>query len=811
MVVLIASLVSSPCFAQQRTARAYGVVHSTRGTPISQATIFVVGTSLNTNANDNGEFELRVPSGREVKVVASMLGYTRDTVLYNFSSGERKQLTFTLEEQAGEIDAVEVVSNERRRGVVEFVDVKNISSVSGASGNFENIIKILPGVQSSNELSSQYSVRGGSYDENLVYVNGVEIYRPMLTKTGQQEGLSFINPNMVSSVEFSTGGFSAEYGDKMSSVLNVQYKRPTTLGGAAEVSLMGASASADFATPNQMLSGTVGFRYKRTTYLLSSLDTKGNYDPTFSDVQANFTFEPIKNLTFNLLGSYASNKYNFAPTDRNTSFGTINNAMNFRMFYEGQERDKYESLLGALAVKYKLNENVNLGLSFSATGLIEEEKYDILAQYLISQSSGGSLIETDNNVNVGSLQEHARNYTNTNIYNLSHNGSWRHGDGLLSWGLRAQYYEVIDTENTWHIIDSAGYIISSLNTGDSLYVTEGVFSDSRVHNQRYSGYIQETYYFELANDHQIRITPGIRFNYTSLSKEFLVSPRIQVAWYPNKNKNLQIFAAVGSYNQPAFFKEMKNAEGVLNTSLKAQKSWHFVLGGSTIFQFKEIPCKFTTEAYYKRLSDLVPYTQENISLSYVGENMAKGYVWGVDFKLNAELIKGTESWVSASIMQAKQDVIGDSYVKNGEVIYPGYFPMANDQRFNLSILIQDQIYKYPQWRAHLVVNYGTSLPTFIPNSNRYDTYFRMPAYKRVDLGLSYVVFDKVAKVNTNRSLSFLESFIVSIEALNLFDMVNTSSYLWVNAVSANTQEKLMVAVPNYLTPFRLNLKLSITF
>ncbi|MDR0711406.1 MAG: TonB-dependent receptor plug domain-containing protein [Prevotellaceae bacterium] len=727
-----------------------------------------------------------------------------------YAAGENADTVKHLE---GKLDEVVVVSRDPRSGVMERIDVRTLANLAGASSNFENILKILPGVHSSNELSSQYSVRGGSYDENLVYVNGVEIYRPMLTRTGQQEGLSFINPNMVSTVDFSTGGFGAEFGDKMSSVLNVAYRRPTSFGGSAEANLMGASVSCDFALPQKNFGGVVGMRYKRSTYLLGTLDVKGEYDPSFSDLQAALYFDPAPNLSFSLLGSCAVNRYRFTPTNRETSFGTLDNPTTFIMYYEGGENDLTQNLLGALTAKYRLSDYVVLGFTGSVTTMLEQERYDILGEYWLTQTIASSSENfNSSDIGVGASLDHARNEAVTNVYVAEHNGSWYHSGGTLKWGLKAMRYSVNDAVNRWRRIDSAGYMMP--HSEENLYAMNSAYANTYMDAWQYSLFVQETYDIGIGSDHLLRLTPGCRITYVALSEELLASPRLQAVFFPYGKKDFQFFAAAGAYHQPAFFKEMKNPEDMLlNTDITAQRSWHLTLGTSATFAVYDIPFRLTSEAYYKRLSNLVPYRQENIALMYDLRRRADGFIWGVDARLSAELVKGAESWLSLSIMKAQQDVHGDCYLTaDGQLVQPGYFAMPNDQRLNLSILLQDHLPGMAQWRACLALNYGTGLPSLAPAADRYDMIFRMPPYQRVDLGLSYVLFDSTEGALLKKTFGgALQSGIITLEALNIFNTRNISSYLWVNTTQYAEQPAAMVAVPNFLTPFRLNLKLGITF
>lgn len=720
----------------------------------------------------------------------------------------------TLRQLEGALEEVVVTGRESRTGVVERIDVRTLSKLAGASGSFENILKILPGVHSSNELSSQYSVRGGSYDENLVYVNGVEIYRPMLTRTGQQEGLSFINPNMTSAIDFSTGGFGAEFGDKMSSVLNVAYRRPTSFGGSAEANMLGASAACDFAFPEQKLGGVVGMRYKRATYLLGTLDVKGEYNPSFSDLQTAIYFEPARNLSLSLLGSYALNRYRFEPTNRETSFGTLDNPTTFIMYYEGGEDDLTQNLLGALTAKYRLADNVVLGFTGSAVAMLEQERYDILGEYWLKKTVSGSAVsDNSSDIGVGASLDHARTSAATNVYAAEHSGSWYHSSGALKWGLKVLRYHVHDEVSRWQRIDSAGYMLPRSET--SLTTMSSAYADASTGAWQYSLFVQEAYSIDLGGGRLLCVTPGFRATVVALSREALISPRMQAIFYPRGRKDRQLFVAAGAYHQPAFFKELKNPDMQLNTTVAAQRSWHLTLGASATFLWNAIPFRLTSEAYYKQLRNIIPYRQDNIALLYDWRYRANGFVWGLDARLSAELVSGAESWISLSLMQAQQDVQGDAYLTgDGKTVYPGYFPMPNDQRLNLSILLQDHLPALPQWRACLAMSYGTGLPALAPASDRYDLTFRMPPYRRVDVGLSYVLFDgaqgqgEALKKKLGRGL---KSCTATLEVLNLFNTRNVASYLWVRTVQYAEQPAAMVAVPNYLTPLRLNVKLGITF
>ncbi|GHU94816.1 TonB-dependent receptor [Bacteroidia bacterium] len=694
-----------------------------------------------------------------------------------------------------DVDAVIVSHPQGRRYVLEVLDSKLLNSIAGTDHPFENVLKVLPGVQSGNELSAQYAVRGNSIDDNLVYVNGVEIFRPMLTRTGQQEGLSFINPQLVSSAEFSTGGFLSEFGDKMSSVLNVQYKRPTTNGGNVEGSLLGASASYHFYSPRTKLSGAVGLRYKRYDYLLGTLDTKGMYNPTFADIQSILHYDFSSRLSLHFLGSFALNRYDFAPVDRKTTFGTLTNPVTFMMYNEGGEHDTYSHLLGALTLRYTPHSALELDFTASGNRLNEQERLDILSEYWFTETSAKP---NSDNLDVGALREHARNYLDLQHWQLSHNGAWHNDWGNMKWGLQSQFYTVNDRIEKWQLLDSAGYIVPRSN---DLTMNKFLNKHNTLFNQHHAGYVQQSFDVFFAASQQLRFTPSLRVTYSAANNECLVSPRFQAIWFPQSERQLQFYFSTGWYQQPPFYKEMRDSEAILHTHLTAQKAVHFVLGTHSLFSVQQIPCKFTAEVYYKHLYDLVPYMQDNVDIAYFPQHTARGRIYGLDVKLNFAMLQGVDSWVSLSLMKAQQNIANDG---------SGWLPMPNDQRINLSAMVQDRAIMNSRLQAYLLGHYGSTLPVFVPNnSNNYAAYRQMPAYSRIDFGVRYVLFDETISLKKNTIFSFLKSCVFTIEVLNLFDQLNTSSYLWVPIANSNGTQ--MAAVPNYLTARRLNFKIAIGF
>ena len=791
-----------------------GTVKDADGKPITFANVQVEGTTIGVATNANGFFRILVAPSDSVRLVFSSLGFAIAKQTISISSEERISIEVTLISSSSELDEVSVISFHRRFGNIERINPKDLEFIPDASGSFESILKSLPGVSSTHELSSQYSVRGGNFDENLVYVNDIEIYRPFLIRSGQQEGLSFINSDMVEGIEFSAGGFNAEYGDKMSSVLNIRYRQPSQNSARTEASLLGASGMVEGISNNGKFTHLTGIRYKTSQYLLTSLDVSGDYTPIFLDFQSNLSWRISQAFRISFLGNYSSNRYQFAPDVRETRFGSFTNALQLKVFYQGQEMNKFETMQGALTAEYRPNNKTILKFIGGSYIAQESETFDIIGQYLLNEldntlgstTYGDSLI----NVGIGGFINHARNFLNANFHRAEHLGSFVTENNNLKWGIRYQYEFIDDKISEWDLIDSSGYAVPY--NGELLTLSYSLKSLNRIASNRVSGYIQNSFKINL-NDWELTTTAGVRFSYWSFNQEWNISPRATIMVKPNWERDIAFHISGGYYHQPPLYKEYRMPDGTLNKNIKSQESIHAVFGVEYLFTAWDRPFRFQTELYHKELNYLIPYKVDNVRIKYSGLNQAKGYAQGIDFKVNGEFVEGAESWASLSLMRTYEDIIDDFYTNElGDKVYPGYYPRPTDQRFSVGAFFQDYIPGNPTYRVHLTGFYGTGLPFSIPGSPRYDLVARMPSYKRVDIGFTKVFKDdrgKGGKAFANTP--WLKSFWVSAEIFNLFDFRNTISYLWVQTVSNQSNESGKYAVPNYLTSRRINIKLSAKF
>jgi hypothetical protein len=774
------------------------VVTGEKGRALELANISIKNYPIGTVTDRKGEYLLRVPAEKQVTIVFSLLGYLPQEKTIEANAEERIELNLQLQINSEEIGEVQVSRSRKGNGNISRIDPKftNIMPDASSSG-VEALIKTLPGVSSNNELSSQYSVRGGNFDENLVYVNDIEIYRPFLVRSGRQEGLSFINSDMVSSIEFSAGGFDAKYGDKMASVLDIKYRKPTEFNGSAAISMLGGNLHVEDISKNKKLSYTGGVRYKTNRYLLGSLDEKGEYNPNFVDLQTYVTYRFSDQFDLSFLGNVSQNNYNFIPQTRETSFGTFETAYNTKVYFEGQEKDKFQTLLGALSANYHPSNDLNLKFIASAFQTKEEVNYDILGDYylnelerdLASESVGDSIL----NLGIGTFLNHARNKLEAHVYSFSHKGAYNTTDHLLNWGVKFQLEDIDDRINEWELRDSTGYSVPY--SDENVTLARVVTTDNQMQNMRITGHVQDTYAIPI-NRGELYVTGGLRFHYWDFSSEFLLSPRFALNYYPDWETNISFRIAGGSYQQPAFFKELKDRDGNINSDVKAQKSTQFVLGSDYLFRAWDRPFKLTSEVFYKNFSHLVPYQVENVQIRYLGDQESTGYATGIDFKVNGEFVSGVQSWASVSLLQTKEDVVGDGH---------GWIRRPTDQRVNVSLFFQDYFPGNPSYKMHLAAFYGARLPTGPPNSERYMDTYKMPPYRRLDIGFSKILIGPETQ-HSSKLLSKVKNMWVSLEILNLLGINNTVSYFW---VSSNTGD--MYAVPNYLTNRKLNLKLSIKF
>ena len=782
--------------------------------PLVAVNISIIDQSGGLISDKDGLYKVNIKANRSYVIAFSFIGYETEKIrVPMLKKGQKYTLNISLEESNTLLDDIIVKDQKSRKNNLSRIKTKHVEVIPGSGGGIESVLKTLPGVSSANELSSQYSVRGGNFDENLVYVNGIEVYRPFLIHSGQQEGLSFVNTDLVGSILFSAGGFSAKYGDKMSSVLDIKYKQPKKTASSLSLSLLGGSAHLEGISKNRRLSYLVGFRHKSNQYLLSSLDTEAEYVPRFSDLQTYLNYKINTNWDISLLTNISKNQYQMIPQDRNTDFGTFNEALRLTVFFEGQELDKYETYFGALSTRFNPNTKVQLELTGSAFQTFEQENFDILGEYWLYQLDNNLGSDNFGDVafdrGVGKYIKHARNSLDARVINFSHKGNYNDKDISLVWGLKFQNEDINDRISEWTLIDSAGFTLphpydsigSTSNSNQQVLMNEILKTDINISSTRQSGYLE--YSQDLNN---FSLNAGTRSSYWSYNEELLVSPRVSLAYAPNWEKDVVFRLASGIYYQSPFYKELRYPDGRLNNNIESQKSTHYVVGSDYLFYKWGRPFKWITELYYKKLDNLIPYKVDNVRIQYLAENNSKGYATGVDFKINGEFVSGVESWASLSIMQTEEDIIGDSYIdENGNTIEPGYIPRPTDQRVNFSLFFQDYIPGNLNYKMHLNMIYGSGLPFGPPKSEKYEDILRIPDYRRVDIGFSAILKSENKRSRVN-FMNVFNSAWLSIEVFNLLDINNTISYLWVSDIGGR-----QYAVPNYLTRRQVNLKLILRF
>ncbi|HEY1039948.1 MAG TPA: TonB-dependent receptor [Bacteroidia bacterium] len=826
---LSALFVLTSLFSIAQTATVKGKVSADEvGVPVEDVQISVEGTSIAPQFSDKeGNYSIDVPAGKEITIVFSNLSYKTKKKKLTLTEGETYTINPVLSFR-NEITSVDIVDEKRTTDIVR-MDPTQITQLPGAS---MDIMRLLPsmglGVSMTNELSAGYSVRGGNFDENLVYVNDIEVYRPFLVRSGQQEGLSFPNPDMVSNMEFSAGGFEAKYGDKLSSVLDITYRKPRKFSNTVSMSLLGASAHTEGISSNKLFSYQIGARYKTNQYLLKSIDTKGDYKPRFYDVQTllNFAISPEWNIE--LLGNMSGNKYQVVPQTRETTFGTFNQALQFKVYFDGQEISQFNTYFGAISTTFKPNNKLRLKLISSVFRTFEDETFTIQGQYYINE------LETDLgssnfgnvafNRGIGTFINHGRNYLDAWVINTEHKGSYKLKTGELLWGARFQHEIINDKLSEWNYVDSAGYSIPQANP-TIVELRDVIKTKINLESNRVMGYTQYVFSKELKDTSEFTLTAGVRSNYWTLNGDNVISPRVTLAIKPHWRSNWVFKASAGYYYQPPFYREMRDFYGNINKDLKAQQSIHYVLSGDLNYKMWGRPFKFITAAYYKQLDNLVPYEIDNVRIRYYAQNNSRGFATGMDFRLNGEFVKGIESWVSMSVMTIQEDIKDDYYytyrdstgaawykgysnlpVHDSTIHYPGYIPRPTDQRVTFNLFFQDYLPKLPSCKMHLNLIYGTGLTFGPPSHEKYKDTLRMPAYRRVDIGFSYMLLKDSRKRKEKALFRFLNSAWISVEVLNLLAVNNTVSYTWVKDVT-NRQ----YAIPNYLTNRQLNVKLQLKF
>ena len=778
--------------------------------------IIIKGENTGVTSDNNGKYFLNLKANRSVVIEVSFIGYATKIIrIPMLKKGQTYTLDIQLFPEGKLINDVIVRDKKSRKQALSKIKTQHVSIIPNSVGGIEAILKTHAGVSSANDLSSQYSVRGGNFDENMVYVNGIEVYRPFLIHSGQQEGLTFVNSDMVDNILFSAGGFEAKYGDKMSSVLDITYRTPKENKASINMSLLGGSAHFEGVTFNNKFSYIVGFRNKSNQYLLNAMDTKAEYKPNFSDLQTYLKYQIKDNWNISFLANVSKNRYRMVPETRDTEFGNLNEALKLRIFFEGQESDKYNTYFGAFNTSFSPNLKTKINLTTSAFKTIESESFDILGEYWLYQLDNNLGSDDFGDIKfdrgVGKFINHARNNLEAIVINTSANGHYISNENTKwEWGFRIQKEDIEDHIKEWTLIDSAGFTLPHPNdniggisdSNQTVGMTSYLKSDLTLSSLRKSGYLQINK--EAGN---FTINAGSRFSTWSFNKEQLFSPRVNIAYIPLWEKDFVFRAASGIYYQSPFYKELRKLDGTLNLNIESQKSTHFVVGSDYLFYSWGRPFKLVTEVYYKKLENLIPYKVDNVRIQYLAENNSNGYATGIDLKINGEFVPGVESWASISVMQTMEDIEDDFYIdsESGETIYPGFIPRPTDQRVNFSMFFQDYIPNNPNYKMHLSMMYGTGLPFGPPKSEKYQDVLTMPDYRRVDIGFSAVIKaeDKKSKI---KFLNKLNSMWVSAEVFNLLDIDNTVSYLWVSDVSGR-----QYAVPNYLTPRQLNFKLIVSF
>ena len=773
-------------YAQAQSFTLQGRIVDESGSPVEFVSVSCLKQGKMTMTSLKGEYSLQLHSADSVEVRFSMVGYKTKIRVLRRPRG-KQTLQVVLYSNDNELGEVTVTGTRIQSGQTQELKKEHLKNLPSVSGNaVEELIQSQAGVSTHSELSSQYNVRGGSFDENSVYINNVEVYRPFLVRSGQQEGISVINPDMVEKIEFSTGGYEARYGDKMSSALNITYKRPKPFEASVSASLLGASAYVGVS--NKKVSWSNGLRYKTTRNLLGSLDTKGEYKPTFIDYQTYFTYTPNERWDINFLGNISNNHYNFSPEDRETNFGTMENVKSFRVYFDGQEKDVFRTFFGSLGITRHFGKNTSLSLIASAFKTREQEKYDIQGQYWLTQT------ETSENLGVGTYFQHARNYLNAHVESLKLLLKTKQKRHDIEGALTFKKEHISENSVEYEMRDSSNYSIP--HTGKDLYMIYSMRAKNVLDANRIEAYIQDTYRFGGGEGQShYTLNYGVRFAHWSYTKETILSPRVSLGIIPAFNENVTMRFAAGLYYQAPFFKEIRDTTTVngityakLNNKAKSQRSIHFIAGYDYRFKLNNRQFKFTAEAYYKLLGNLVPYSVNNVKVVYYGDNESSGHAAGLDFKIYGEFVPGTDSWLSLSLMSTKMKLNGVS------------IPLPTDQRYALNLFFTDYFPGTDRWKMSLKLAFADGLPFAAPHKELESNSFRAPAYKRADIGLSYRLINNADNHNKKNPLRNLW---LGVECLNLFGINNVNSYYWITDVTGQ-----QYAVPNYLTGRQLNFRIS---
>jgi hypothetical protein len=817
-------------FAQSKTATVNGLIVDENDKPLSNISISMLGKNTGIVSSDSGRFNLKVPAQKAFALLFSATGYTSQQKNFYLSTNEVETVTIRLMLTSATLDEVIITDDKSRTepGLIK-INPKNSIQMPSTTGGVEAMIKVLVG--SNNELSSQYNVRGGNYDENLIYINDFEVFRPYLVSNGQQEGLSLINPELAKNVNFYTGGFAAKYGDKISSVLDIQYKKPTSFSGSAYMSLLEQGLQLEGAAKKGAITWQAAVRNKNNRNLLSSQPTLGAYIPSASDAQAYITYQINPKWQLELLGIYSTSKFTYFPEAvKKTSsvFSPLFTAnLGLDIFFEGQERDRYNtSLLGASIIN---NPNKKLQLKWMISRFKDKEieNFDIAGAYIFGDrdfdNTSTTFGEIINPLGAGYYQNYARNELNIDVYNASHKGSYSSGKHFLQWGSSIEQTNITDQLRQFEYRDSAGYSLPYSPTNLVLYSAQNSTADLSI--QKLSGYLQDNINISKGNNN-ITLQGGVRYNYNSLNKELLVSPRVQASLKPSWKRDVLFKFAAGLYHQPPFYRELRRYDGTLNTEIKAQRSSQIVAGMD--YSFKGLgnrPFRLTTEAYYKQMTSVVPYDIDNVKIRYLGENNARAYATGLEFRLFGELVKDAESWLSIGFMRTRENLDNDFYYqyKNaaGEVInantqdqvvsdsvqtFVDWLRRPSDRLITVGLYLEDYLATNKNFKVHFNMIYGSNMPFNIPNSVRYRNGLIVDPYIRVDVGFSALLLSEKSARRSHNPFRGLDNIWASVEVFNLIDRANTISYQIIKDFANNS-----FAIPNRLTPRLLNVKLLARF
>lgn len=775
--------------ASAQTFTLHGRVTDENNDPIEFASVSCLKQGKMTMTSLKGEYSMQLHSADSVVIKFSMIGYKAKTRVLRRPRG-KQTLQIVLHSDENQLGEVTITGKKIETGQMEDISKDHLKSLPSASGNaVEELIQSQAGVSTHSELSSQYNVRGGSFDENSVYIDNVEIYRPFLVRSGQQEGISVINPDMVEKISFSTGGYEARYGDKMSSALNIKYRKPKKFEATASASMLGASAF--IGVSNKKVSWSNGFRYKTTKHLLGSMDTKGEYSPTFIDYQTYLTYTPNKRWEIKLLGNISDNHYNFTPEDRETKFGTMENVKAFQVYFDGQEKDVFRTFFGAVGITRNFGEKTSLSLIASAFNTREQEKFDIQGQYWLTQT------ETSENLGVGTYFQHARNYLKAHVESAKLLFKTKYKKHDIEGAFTFKKEKITENSVEYEMRDSSNYSIP--HTGKDLYMIYSMRAKNVLDANRIEAYVQDAFRFTSNNEKTLyTLNYGVRLSHWSYTKETIVSPRVSLGIIPAFNENVTMRFATGLYYQAPFFKELRDTttqNGItyasLNSKAKSQRSIHFIAGFDYRFRMNNRSFKFTAEAYYKALGNLVPYSVNNVKVVYYGSNESSGHAAGIDLKLYGEFVPGTDSWLSLSLMNTSMKLNGKS------------IPLPTDQRYAINLFFTDYFPGTDRWKMSLKLALADGLPFSAPHQELESNVFRAPTYKRADIGLSYRLLNNEGK---QRKHIQLRNVWLGAECLNLFGINNVNSYYWITDVTGG-----QYAVPNYLTGRQINFRVTVDF